>query len=327
MTEPADHRPDLDPLTREAIAWVVRLTSGEATTADAAQLKRWRAQSLAHEEAFKRAAKLWKDFGAAAETLAEHEPARRLRIDPLLARRAFIGGGLTALAASVTYAVVRPPLDLWPSLGELRADYRTAKGEQQRVVLSPEISVELGTLTSIAVRSTEEPRIELIAGEAAITANAARDRDSRPLVVFAADGEMRAAQASFNARCIDGLVSVTCLTGQVEVRQGDRVVLLDVGQQVSYSGLGLKAAIHVDPEETTSWRAGMLVFRNKPLAEVVDEVNRYRPGRIIVANAALGRRVINGTFRRDQLGGFTAQVSQLFGAKVTTLPVGVTILS
>jgi transmembrane sensor len=71
----------------------------------------------------------------------------------------------------------------------------------------------------------------------------------------------------------------------------------------------------------------MLVFHNKPLAEVVEEIHRYRPGRIVVTNDELGRRVVNGTFRRDQLDSFVAQVQQLFGAKVTSLPAGLTLLS
>jgi transmembrane sensor len=64
-----------------------------------------------------------------------------------------------------------------------------------------------------------------------------------------------------------------------------------------------------------------------PLVDVIEEVNRYRPGRIVVTNSELGRRVVNGTFRRDQLETFIAQVQRLFGAKVTTLPAGLLLLS
>ncbi len=68
-------------------------------------------------------------------------------------------------------------------------------------------------------------------------------------------------------------------------------------------------------------------FTTRPLAEVIEEINRYRPGRIVITNSDLARRVVNGTFRRDQLDTFIAQVQQLFGAKVTTLPAGLTLLS
>lgn len=325
MTEPNDQSPDLDPLTREAIAWVVRLTSGEATTADAAELKRWRAQSPEHEEAFRRATKLWRSFGDVARTSQQADRRFGLaavRSNPVLARRAVLVGGATAAAAmAASYLVVRPPLGLWPSWGELLADYRTEKGEVREIAIGPEVSIELSTLTSVSVRSSpEQQTIDLITGEAAITAK-------RPLVVTAGDVRITTSQATFNARCIDDTVWVTCVAGDVDVAHGTRTVRLDVGQQVSQSGTGLGTVEQVDVEQATSWRSGMLIFQNKPLTHVIEEINRYRPGRIVITNSDLGRRVVNGTFRRDQLDSFIAQVQQLFGAKVTTLPAGLTLLS
>jgi transmembrane sensor len=44
-------------------------------------------------------------------------------------------------------------------------------------------------------------------------------------------------------------------------------------------------------------------------------------------NADLKRRVVNGTFQIDKLGDFVAQVQQLFGAEVRSLPGGVVLLS
>lgn len=42
----------------------------------------------------------------------------------------------------------------------------------------------------------------------------------------------------------------------------------------------------------------------------VEEVNRYRPGMIIVTNGDLARRVVNGTFEIDNLKDFVPQVEQ-----------------
>ncbi|WZB60942.1 FecR domain-containing protein [Achromobacter xylosoxidans] len=63
-------------------------------------------------------------------------------------------------------AVVAPPFGLWPSWRELGADYRTAKGEQRRVVLPGAAVLDLNTRTSIALRAAG---VELISGEAAIS--------------------------------------------------------------------------------------------------------------------------------------------------------------
>jgi transmembrane sensor len=56
-------------------------------------------------------------------------------------------------------------------------------------------------------------------------------------------------------------------------------------------------------------------------------VNRYRAGKIIITNAELKRRLVNGTFQVDKLDNFVAQVEQLFGARITSLPGGVVLMS
>jgi transmembrane sensor len=55
----------LDPLIRDALAWVVRMKSGEATLEDAEQLIDWRSRSSAHERAFRDAVKCWQAIGHA----------------------------------------------------------------------------------------------------------------------------------------------------------------------------------------------------------------------------------------------------------------------
>jgi ferric-dicitrate binding protein FerR (iron transport regulator) len=76
VTKRIDHLNRLDPLIRDALAWVVRLKSGEATFEDAEQLINWRAQSPAHERAFRDAVKCWKAVGRG---LVSDYPARGSR--------------------------------------------------------------------------------------------------------------------------------------------------------------------------------------------------------------------------------------------------------
>jgi ferric-dicitrate binding protein FerR (iron transport regulator) len=70
----------LDPLIREALSWITRLKSGEATLGDAEQLMDGRGRSTAHEHAFRDAVKCWRAIGQA---LAPGRPApasRRRRV-------------------------------------------------------------------------------------------------------------------------------------------------------------------------------------------------------------------------------------------------------
>ncbi|MCA1457909.1 FecR domain-containing protein [Bradyrhizobium sp. BRP22] len=324
---------ELDPLLRQALAWVIRLQSGAATSEDAAALGLWREQSAEHEAAFRDAVGLWRSFGEATRKLAD-EPGfvnvqRRSPPHPRdrLSRRALIGGAMAA-AASVAggYLVVRPPMGLWPSFEELSADYRTAKGERRSIALSDNVSLTLNTQTSIAVRSEQgASRIELISGEAAVQA----ERDMPvPLVIDAAGGRVTARRASFNVRCLDRAVSVSCIDGDVEVEWKGQRVAIAGEQQISYSAeAGLGRASQADLEQANAWRKGLLIVRDWPVGRLVEEINRYRPGRIVVMDEQLGRRMISGTFHLDHLDDFIAQAHGLFGATARSLPGGIVLLS
>lgn len=322
---------DLDPLLRQALAWVIRLHSGAATADDAAALALWRSRSAEHEVAFRDAVRLWRSLGEAARKLVGDgelpgtavPPRRKARA--LVDRRALIGG---ALAASVAggYLAVRPPFGLWPSFEELSADYRTAKGEQRKVALSEDVSLTLNTQTSIVVRSRSAgPHLELISGEAAVVA---RRDDTAPLVVDAAGGRITARRASFDVRCLDEAVSVSCIDGEVDVAVRGQSISIAKERQVSYSATaGLGPAFAVDLEQARAWQNGLLVVRDWSVNRLVEEINRYRPGKILIMDADLGKRMISGTFYLDHLDDFVAQAQGLFGATVRTLPGGIVLLS
>lgn len=323
-----------DPLLHEALDWVVRLKTGEPTRDDVDALQRWRAQSPAHEEAFKTAVRIFRHAGVAAQELSDPPvapsivpaapaiaPAAASSPSRTFARRAFLGSAIAAATAG--YLAVNPPLGLWPSLEELSADYRTGKGEHRKIEVATDVSLELNTQTSIALRATQDqPRIELISGEVAVGASSR----SKPFVMVAADGSITALQADFNARCFDGVVSVTCLDGTLDVVRGGKSVRLSKAQQVSYSAAGIEAAVPIDPVQVVAWQSGLLVFRDRSLADVVEEVNRYRSGKIIITNSDLKNRIVNGTFQISKLDDFVRQVQQLFGAQSRSLLGGVVLL-
>jgi len=328
VTEANEMSSESASLRNEAFDWIVRLKASELFEADVEALRHWRNQSLEHEEAFRAAMRLWRNLGVAAREIADEEAVRAAACDAarpprrVLARRAVLGGAIAGVGG---YLLVKPPLGLWPSLGELSADYRTGKGEQRSFVLKDDVSVQMNTETSLALRSAEDgPEIVIISGEAAITKTGA---SGKPLRVLAADGRLTTERASFDTRCVGGRVAVTCVEGSIDVQQNQHSVRLQADHQVSYSSKGLSAPVHVDPAEATSWRSGILVFHDRALSEVVDEINRYRPGRIVIMNAELGRRVVNGAFYVKRLDDFLDQVQQLFGARVRSLPAGLTLLS
>ncbi|WP_260397038.1 FecR domain-containing protein [Variovorax sp. KBW07] len=313
-------------LQREAQAWVVRLGSQMATEDDAQAFRRWCARSRDHAQAFVQAREVWQAMAPAAQRVQQQEAreAARRRL-PAPGRRAFLGG---AVAASVAYLAVSPPLALWPSVTEWGADLRTATGEQREVAMGDGVVLQMNTQTRINLRhgAAQEgagESIDLVSGEAEVLAGGAA---SARVTVAAGGGVVSAVHARFNIRHLDGEVCVTCLSGQVEVAQGTQHARLDEGRQLRYGPAGLGAVTGVDTGPVIAWRRRQLVFDQVPLSQVVAEVNRYRHGRLILTSEALGRSRVQASFSIDRLDDVAFLVRDVYGAELTQLPGGIVLL-
>jgi transmembrane sensor len=315
-------------LRREARRQVAQLLSGEAMSSDFHAADRWRRQSPAHSAAFDEALRLWKNFRPAARALlAEEGPPIWSPPPSQLGRRAILGGaGALAAATAVAYAVVDPPFGLWPSFAEFRADYRTATGEQRHVMLADDVSVRMNTQTSIAVpvASDGSDKVTLIDGEASFTVPPG---SARPLTVVAEAGRTIATRARFDVRKIDARVCVTCFEGEVRIEQGARAAMVGANQQLHYDGAGLGQTLSVNAEEVSAWQDGILIFRFIPLSDVITEINRYRPGLVILLNAELGAKTVNGRFKIQRIDEALVWIEQVLGAKSRSLPGGIVLLS
>ena len=329
MTTSEDPMDERVPVQREAWKWVLLMTSGDATRADIAALARWRARSAGHDAAFADASRRWQAYGPALARLrpAGAEAEARATLRPAarpVSRRLVLGGLAAASVAGAGVLAVRPPLELWPSLGALAADVRTGTGEQKRIALTASASIDLNTRTSLNLhRATPDApvdRVELIVGEAVVATAADR------VEVIAANGRVWAESARFNIRHDGADVCVTCLGGSIGVAQRGISLALGAGQQATYSASGLGQPVSADTVAVAGWLGGDLFFRDQPLARVVEEVNRYRPGRIVLMNEALGQRRVTARFKLDRLDAVITQLRETFGARVTALPGGLVLV-
>ncbi|MEW6644001.1 MAG: FecR domain-containing protein [Pseudomonadota bacterium] len=315
--------PTSDELKREALGWLSRISLGAASPDDLAELRRWRDRSAAHAAALAEAGQLWRALELpVAAAVRERAVSRHGSFRP--SRRAFIGGGAAVAATVVGVMMVRPPLELWPSVAELAADHRTGTGEQLHLAVAEAVSVDLNTRTSIALRTASaNGGMELLSGEAAVVVDG---RASKPFVVAAADGRITASRATFNVRRTGGRVDLTCVDGEVAVACDGRHVAVGAAQRVTYDDRGISEIAAVDPAMVTAWRDGMLVFRNAPLADVIDEVNRYRPGHIVLLDGKLGQRLVTARFEIKRLDTVMGQIAAVFKAPVRTLPGGIVLV-
>lgn len=295
-----------DRLQSEAQDWLILLTSGRATVADARALRQWCAQSPEHARAFEQSKRLWQQLQPAAERLQAPQP---------LGRRAFLGG---AIAASAAFLLIRGTVP--GGFSGLGADYITEVGEQRRVDLADGVSLELNTQTRINRR--DNANFELVSGEVEVLTRA-----QDPLKVQAGTGWLSASQARFNLRNTDQSVCVTCLDGALQVDVQGRSIRLESDQQLTYDAQQVGTPQAVDTSTVIAWRQQILVFNDATLSTVIDEINRYRPGMLLLLNSELGKRKVQARFSLDQLAGVALLIRDAYGAKCTELPGGVVVLS
>lgn len=312
-----------DVAAREARAWLLTLTSGRATEADAQAFREWLRADPRRQAVFAAQKQLWHDLGPAVQAVvaerASDRARKRARQSLTTGRRAFLGG---ALAASAAYLAFKPPLGLWPGVDTLGADYRTAAGEQRHVALGDTLDVQMNTLTRINVASGGDGAvIELADGEAEIRSGA------QAAVVLAGKGRITAKDAVFNVRYIGGEARLCCLSGVVRLAHEQGVFDVVANRELRYDDSRVMPPVLIDPAVVTAWRQGWLVFDQQPLAQVVDELNRYRRGRLVLMNEQLGRRLVQARFSLAQVADAERLIRDAYGAHVTRLPAGVVLLS
>ena len=300
-------------LASQANAWVVRLTSGQATVEDARALRDWCAADPAHAEAYRQAAQLWKQTGQVAALATRRRP-----------RRWAVASGLAAsLALLVLVGLAQ--LGSVPDARALLADHHTVAGDRQRIELNDGSVIEMDARTRLNVDfSASQRHITLGAGAAVFHV---QHDSKRPFVVSAANGTVTAIGTVFEVREQGDGIKVTCSEGVVAVNQpGASQQLLNAGQQLRYDPRGLGPQATVDAEQELAWRQGLLVFKNRPLQELVDELNRYHQGRILITDAQAANLPVSGVFHLQRPDEALRHIEQTLHLSATRLPAGLVLL-
>lgn len=317
-----------DVIEQEARIWLRRLISDKVTQWDVQAFQRWRQHSDAHRAAFDEAKRQWQQMKPAIGLLLRTDAAaaaahQRTLNRPNINRRAFLG--LAASAAVGGIAVAYAPGGLWPAADEWRADYRTATGEQRTLVLSQQVEVIMNTRTSMR-RQESHGRVvgmELLSGEAAVELNHADQAFS----LAAGQGRCLSNSGQFNIRYLNDRVGVTCLQGSLQVEHPAGTRTLQANQQMVYNARMLSEEYPADPAGISAWRKGELVFKQTPLYSVLAEIDRYRPGHIVLMASSVRDSPLSGRFTLANLDAALLQIQRSFNLQARSLPGGLLILS
>jgi transmembrane sensor len=134
------------------------------------------------------------------------------------------------------------------------------------------------------------------------------------------------AAASQSERTEDGALVVTCIAGEAICSTGSSSLTAAANEQIAIRSDGGSHKSPVDAALVTAWRQDLLIFNNTPLRQVVAEINRYRPGRIILTDPKVASMPINGVFHAAHIENTVAQIRKLLGVHTTRLPGGVVLM-
>lgn len=208
--------------------------------------------------------------------------------------------------------------------------YATGIGEQRSLTLEDGSTVQLNARSKLRVRlSQHERKVELLQGQALF--QVAKD-PQRPFVVTSDGTHVRAIGTQFDVRKKHSAVVVTVVEGRVTVfRSGtasDRVsptqstgvrsglppaqsnpdalktfsngattpIYVSAGEQLTTSPTAREKPKPVNPALVIAWTQRQLVFDSTPLADVVEEFNRYNRRPLVIRDPDLENFQIDGVF-------------------------------
>lgn len=279
---------DADSVHDQAIAWLMRVESDQASEADWLGLEAWLAQAPEHRDAFEALEVMSSaipDDAAAIAPLLDDDAPREGVLDMIargrVSRRGWMAAGISA-AAAVLVATVG-----FGILGQASTStYETARGETRTVRLEDGSVIGLNGASRIRVRFERgQRRVFMDNAEAAF--DVAHD-PSRPFVIEAGDQRVQVVGTEFNVRNAPDAVTVTVRRGVVKVSgPSGPAERLTVGMQLVHrAGAAGSAVGRVAPDDAFAWKTGRIVSRDQRLEDIVADLNRRLPTPITVAGPA-----------------------------------------
>lgn len=297
-------------LQQQAIDWILRLESAACTPTEREAFQAWLAKGEDRQRIYRQLVGRWnkldrfkgQDFQVRREALSYRAPRKTARriAELAVAASLLLGLGLATFSERGWYGH--------------RASYITARGGHRTIQLADGSSLELGTDTELHLRVNRWRRsVELIKGEAFFSV--AHD-EKRPFEVKAGNGTIVDIGTQFDVRLQNDSVAVAVLEGTVRVETNDSREI-NANQFLTYDPQGeFLESTSEDLDKLTAWRHGQLVFENRRLDEVLAELERYHDIHLSLADPALAKLKVSGTFHTDNLDGALNIISM-------TLPIDI----
>lgn len=283
-----------DSLLQQAARWHSIASGRDLSAEESRSLDLWLAHNPRHRLAYA-------DICAATFAL-EQSPLALSAVQPAAAQRRsasrpLLRWSLAATPLLLVLAVVFGPR-LQPAWQNLNSDLHTAIGTAHSQTLADGSVLELDTDSAVRVRMSDHRRdIELLRGRLAIAV--AKDA-SRPLHVTSGDVDAMAVGTRYVVNRTDAGTEVGVHEGIVRVATGKgSPVDLHAGQQAFVAADASTAQLSALSGGSDDWTRGVLSVEQMPLRQVLAQLDRYLPERVVLSNAARGDMPITATLPLD----------------------------
>lgn len=305
-------------LREQAIDWLLKLRDAPDDAQLNVDFNVWISSDTRHAEIYERVRCLMGD----ASRLLSSDPAF---IQKASAQKRGLSTA-TSVSLSVCLAIATGAFFMLDVPLRLQADAISGTGERQTLNLpdGSELMLNADSAVSLAFGPSER-RVIVLKGE--VFATVAADK-ARPFVVEANGGTTTALGTAFDVEMAKAGTNVTVLEHSVRVDTADAIsIRIEENQKVSYDAEGAISAVEtVDPLSIAAWRQGRLVFENRPLSSVIAELERYIPGRIVIAGASVGDRRITGSFDLSNPQAVLRDLTVAFDVRLTRVGSYLTVL-
>jgi len=286
-------------IDEQASNWLARLSAEDISHEEQAAFSQWLATSPQHQAAYEEAVILWQDLGDACDqyyqqsdiSFEEELAAVRETRSPVPTRRPM----MVALAGGFMMLLVMLLNPIW--LSSSTADYRTGNGEISQFTLPDGSLITLNSNTALDISFTQEQRqIRLYQGEALFDV---ASNPARPFTVNSSHGATQVLGTVFNVATDHQSTRVDVLEGTVQVSaQGgqQRTLNAQMYQRFDDQFLNDPQSAAAAQQRIKGWQQGLLIVRNEPLANVIEQLNNHYSGYILLQGDALAERKMSGVF-------------------------------
>lgn len=211
---------------------------------------------------------------------------------------------------------------------------QTERAERRELILDDGSRVQIDPESRLRVK-LDETRRRIVLERGRAWFKVARDT-KRPFEVEANDTIIRALGTAFAVEQQKVGVRVTVSEGKVTVSAAPatastlfppsqakhanqiKAPILTANQQITVRRSGSADPIKkVDPGKELAWTRGRLVFENKPVADVMEEFNRYNPVQLRAADDELAHIPVTAVFDASDPESFVAFLESVASIEVT----------